>query len=220
MRKTSKKKPVKDSKPKWVYLAHKAAKQAALELTSKPHQLHLKKPILLTNGELIKNPKWSLLYDIPIPLQQRKGDGQVVIPISVTKKTIGGPSPPPDVRFRIFSVGTHMIGGELKSPIVISENPKRVRDLIIEISRSESEEVAGNQCNPNYDYSDLLNRARSRIHDFVKNFECPSDCPFKEFFPNPNTYETIELSCIIYPGNRISYGAFVTAYFACVVVQA
>src|SRR5688572_5233074 len=51
---------------------------------------------------------------------------------------------------------------------------------IIEVWMGAWQGVAALECDPNFDYGALIQKAYNRVAEYIRDYQCPAICPFKE----------------------------------------
>jgi len=87
--------------------------------------------------------------------------------------------------------------------------------LIIMVTANEFATVKADKCDKNYDFSQLEQQAKTRVFNYVQQYQCPAGCPTKEFFQNPSEVENWTKYCWRMKGGTVMYGYHYNFFFAC-----
>ena len=75
------------------------------------------------------------------------------------------------------------------------------------------------KCDPNFDYTALVEAAATQALDFAQTISCPERCPFREGYPDPSGDHWIRWECIQQVDGGFLYFVSYTGYFVCTDVQ-
>ena len=95
---------------------------------------------------------------------------------------------------------------------VNKEGKPETRALVIGITTGATKSVPG-QCDPNFDWTTLIEEAKAKAMSFVQGYTCPSGCT-KQFFHQSTEPEYISWLAVS-SGRSCNYSVLYHFYFAC-----